>query len=213
VGPDHRRICRLPQDGRAICAAHGLILLLDGMRQFMGQEGAARLGARRVSILSESNMRTGGVCVGLNGARRRCRFRAVVHPHMAQIAAETRLEEVARGAVERPAGGAQDARDPVRQPRGTPRRGCLAMNARLLLLALGAWRAAAAARTGAGNRNSAMGAHDLPRHLVGLALLRIVRLADRQLRADQPAAQQLLHGVVSSLLLQRKKRMGRRRCG
>jgi hypothetical protein len=50
-------------------------------------------------------------------------------------------------------------------------------------------------------------------NLVGLAFLRIVRLADYELCPNDAAAQQLLHGLISGLLLQREQRMGRGRRG
>jgi hypothetical protein len=53
-----------------------------------------------------------------------------------------------------------------------------------------------------------MSPHHMIGNLVGFLLLRISRAADGEFGLDQAAAQEFLHGLISGLLLQRKKRMG-----
>jgi hypothetical protein len=108
------------------------------MYQFMGEEGAARVSGRGVLTGVESDVRAGGVSVGMDGAGGIRGVRVGVDADIAEVAAKAWLEEGAGGGVERMAGGTQDVADDARSVSGSSGRGSSALDGRsgMFLLAL-----------------------------------------------------------------------------
>jgi hypothetical protein len=61
-----------------------------------------------------------------------------------------------------------------------------------------------------GNRGAGVHAHHAIGHAVGFLFFGVARVRDGQLRMYEPSAQELLHSLISRLLLQRQNRI---RCG
>jgi hypothetical protein len=101
-GPGFRLRCLPREAGLA-----GRSSLLHGVDQFVGQQGAARLRVRTELSGSEDHVLSDRVGARIHRRRGLLGLGAGMHPHTAEILSETRLHEVARRAVERPAGRAQ----------------------------------------------------------------------------------------------------------
>lgn len=184
--------------------------LLHHMCELMGQETPARIIRGIVLSGAEHDVPTGRVRQGVDGA---CRLFGVsfgMHSDLAEIMAETRLEKLSSFDIQRPAGRAEFPVHRLGDGRGV----CAAvgppLNIRLFLSAFLAVLAAGGTGTWRGNGIAGVQPHDMVRNLVGLALLGIICLADRQLCLDQAAAQKLLHGEISGVLLHRQEGMHRR---
>jgi len=85
--------------------------LLEGMGQLVGEQSVAAVCPRSISSLTESDVPPDGVGKGLY-CLGRLRGRVIrMHPDVAKVMPETRLEERARRGIERLPGGAQHVVD------------------------------------------------------------------------------------------------------